>query len=72
MKSCFTITFMLFLLSISLVGQTFSFSGWSQIGSPQFRGRTFSKDAYTFTKLSSGVTMSAKLSSSAGLFRIEI
>jgi hypothetical protein len=47
-------------------GQTFSFAGWAQIGSPQFRGRTFSKDAYTFTRLSGGITMSARLSSTGG------
>jgi len=44
------------------VAVTFPFTGWSQIGSPQWRGRTFSKDGYTFTNTQSGCVMSVRVS----------
>jgi hypothetical protein len=66
MKVNITLAILMFLTGSLLFGQTFSFSGWAQVGSPQFRGRTFTRDTYTFTKLNSGVTMSARLSSTAG------
>lgn len=41
---------------------TFPFSSWSQIGSPQWRGRTFTKDGYTFTNTQAGCVMSVRVS----------
>lgn len=45
-----------------MFSQTFPFSTWTQIGSPTYRGKTFTKDAYSFVKTVSGNTMTAKLS----------
>lgn len=48
------------------VAVTFPFTGWSQIGSPAWRGRTFTKDGYTFTNTQSGCVMSVKVSKGGG------
>jgi hypothetical protein len=52
----------LFLITATVCAQTFPFSTWAQIGSPTYRGKTFTKDAYSFVKTVSGNTMTAKLS----------
>lgn len=46
--------------------QTFSFAGWAQTGANTYRGRTFSKDTYTFSRVAGGNTMTARLSSNGG------
>lgn len=64
MKTLFSL---LFVFSFHITfSQTFSFAGWQQVGSPQWRGRTFSKDGYTFTRTTGGNTMTARLSSTGG------
>ena len=45
---------------------TFPFTGWAQLGSPAWRGKTFTKDAYTFTNTQSGCIMSVKVSKGGG------
>lgn len=63
-KNLFSFLFLFFLLTISTAGwsQTFSWAGYADTGSPRWRGRTFSKDGYTYTNIQSGVTMSARVS----------
>lgn len=50
------------VLAFSQTAVTFPFSSWSQISSPQWRGRTFSKDGYTFTNTQAGCVMSVRVS----------
>ena len=45
---------------------TFPFTGWAQIGSPAWRGRTFTKDGYTYNNTQSGCVMSVRVSRGGG------
>lgn len=60
-----SLTLLLLLLTTICFSQTavtFPFSGWAQLGSPAWRGKTFTKDGYTFTNTQSGCVMSVKVS----------
>ncbi len=64
------LTTVIVLLSVSFsmaqVAVTFPFTGWAQLGGPAWRGKTFTKDGYTFTNTQSGCVMSVKVSKGGG------